>query len=686
MFRIRPREETGRSGKQSARQRIAGRRRSGGRRKDKQRRQKAAGPKRGILRRLVVWSLVAVIWIGLGLGGLAAWYASDLPELGDIARMTRPPNITLVARDGSPIASFGGIYGESVGLAELPPDLPRAVLAIEDRRFYRHFGFDPLGVARALWRNFRAGYIVQGGSTVTQQLAKNLFLSPQRSMKRKFQELLLALWLEYKFSKDQILTIYLNRVYLGGGAYGVDAASRLYFGKPARAVSLYEAALLAGLLKAPSKLNPVRDAEAAETRAALVLNAMTQAGYISPAEKADALSRKAVARPRLKGRAPYFADWIMAQLRDYLGGIGGDLKVRTTLDVKLQLIAEEELAAALASGGKEKGASQAAFISLDKDGAVRAMVGGGDYGESQFNRTTQALRQPGSAFKAIVYLTALERLDLTPDSRMQDAPVDFAGWKPSNYGDKYFGEVTLRESFARSLNSVAVRLTQQVGPRQVVETARRLGITSDLAVNGSIALGTSEVTLIDLTAAYAAFANGGYGVWPFGIEEIQSASGEVFYRRRAGGGPGRVIAPQQVTDMIGLMANVVEWGTGKRAQPGRPAAGKTGTSQDFRDALFVGFTGDLVAAAWFGNDDNSPMRRVTGGNLPAALWGSVMTRAYEGLPASPLDPSRLAEAEEGGEGGSFIDRILFSLTGGDGSEEAPSADRIERFFQPREKR
>ena len=464
----------------------------------------------------------------------------------------------------------------------------------------------------------------------------------------------------------------------------MDAASRLYFGKPARAVTLYEAALIAGLLKAPSKLNPVRDAEAADDRAMLVLNAMVEAGYISAADKAEAVSRKAVARPRLEGRAPYFADWIMAQLRDYLGGIGGDLKVRTTLDVKLQLIAEEELAAALAAGGKEKSASQAAFISLDKEGAVRAMVGGRDYSESQFNRTTQALRQPGSAFKAIVYLTALERLGLTPESPMQDAPVEFAGWKPSNYADKYYGEVSLRESFARSLNSVAVRLTQQAGARHVVETARRLGITSDLEVNGSIALGASEVTLIELTAAYAAFANGGYGVWPFGIEEIQSASGEVFYRRRHGGGPGRVIADQQVTDMVGLMTNVVEWGTGKRAQPGRPAAGKTGTSQDFRDALFVGFTGDLVAAAWFGNDDNSRMNRVTGGSLPAALWGRIVARAYEGLPVNAIDAQRVSEAEtEEGEG-SFIDRILQSLTGGKAAEA--ETDRLERFFQPREKR
>ena len=357
---------------------------------------------------------------------------------------------------------------------------------------------------------------------------------------------MLAFWLEYKFSKDQILTIYLNRVYLGGGAYGVDAAARLYFDKPARIITLYESALLAGLLKAPSKLNPARNAEGAEGRTALVLAAMVQAGFISDKERKAALSRKAKARPRLKGRAPYFAEWIMAQMHDYLGGIHTDLKVKTTLDSQLQAIAEQELAASLTQAGKARDVGQAALISLDASGAVRAMVGGRDYSESQFNRSTQALRQPGSAFKTFVYLTALERLELAPESRVLDAPVEISGWRPRNYGDKYYGEVSLRDSFARSLNSVSVRLALQAGPRQVAATAQRLGITADLATNGTIALGASEVTLIELTGAYAVFANGGHGVWPFGIEEIQSTSGEVFYRRRGGGGPGRVVAPGQL--------------------------------------------------------------------------------------------------------------------------------------------
>ena len=639
-------------------------------------------------RRLLIWGAVAAIWGGIALAAAVVWYAYDLPNVDDMDGVSRAPNVTIVSDDGTKIASFGGIYGEPVGIASLPPYLPQAVIAVEDRRFYDHFGVDLRGLARASWRNFRAGRIVEGGSTITQQLAKNLFLSPERTIRRKVQEILLALWLEHRFTKDQIFSIYLNRVYLGAGAYGVDAAARRYFGKSAREVSLYEAALLAGLLKAPSRLNPLRNPDQADSRTGLVLAAMQATGAISEAEAESAKAGGATASIAVEGWAPYFADWIMAQLSGYLGGIGTDVSVTTTLDPALQRIAEEELQALLAESGAARGVSQAAVVILDKNGAVRAMVGGQDYRESQFNRASQALRQPGSAFKPFVYLAGLETGVYTPDTKVLDAPIDIAGWRPRNYADKYYGEVTLRESFARSLNSVAVRITDQVGPKKVAAAAQRLGVTTELATNGSIALGTSEVTLLDLTAAYAAFANQGYGVWPHGIREISGARGQMLYRRQELAEPSRLVAPEDVRDMVDLMTAAVAWGSGKAANPGRWSAGKTGTSQGFRDAWFLGFSGPLIAGIWMGNDDNAPMKGVTGGSLPAQLWGRIIRRALEGQPDEPFaDPTLLAGSDgENAEGGGFIQRILTRLKTSSGADEDQNAHRLNRFLEPNENR
>jgi penicillin-binding protein 1A len=639
-------------------------------------------------RRLLIWGAVAAIWGGIALVAALVWYVYDLPNVDDMDGVSRAPNVTIVSDDGTKIASFGGIYGEPVGIASLPPYLPQAVIAVEDRRFYDHFGVDLRGLARASWRNFRAGRIVEGGSTITQQLAKNLFLSPERTIRRKVQEILLALWLEHRFTKDQIFSIYLNRVYLGAGAYGVDAAARRYFGKSAREVSLYEAALLAGLLKAPSRLNPLRNPDQADARTGLVLVAMQATGAISEAEAESAKAGGATASIAVKGWAPYFADWIMAQLSGYLGGIGTDVSVTTTLDPALQRIAEEELQALLAQSGAARGVSQAAVVILDKNGAVRAMVGGQDYRESQFNRASQALRQPGSAFKPFVYLAGLETGVYTPDTKVLDAPIDIAGWRPRNYADKYYGEVTLRESFARSLNSVAVRITDQVGPKKVAAAAQRLGVTTELAANGSIALGTSEVTLLELTAAYAAFANQGYGVWPHGIREISGARGQMLYRRQELAEPSRLVAPEDVRDMVDLMTAAVAWGSGKAANPGRWSAGKTGTSQGFRDAWFLGFSGPLIAGIWMGNDDNAPMKGVTGGSLPAQLWGRIIRRALEGQPDEPFaDPTLLAGSDgENPEGGGFIQRILTRLKTSSGADEDQNARRLNRFLEPNENR
>ena len=613
----------------------------------------------GRMTRLIRWSLVAGVWGFVLLGLVLAWYAYDLPDIEGLAKATRRPSISLLAVDGSPISSTGEVYGRSVTVAEVPPVLPQAVLAVEDRRFYRHWGIDLRGLARAFWVNLQAGEIVQGGSTITQQLAKVLFLTPERTLERKIQEALLAMWLERRFSKDEILSLYLNRVYLGSGTYGVDAAARRYFDKPASEVTLYEAAQLAGLLKAPSRYNPLSDYERAGARTRVVLNAMVEAGFVNAGEARQAMTTKP-GRPRLANRrARYYADWVMGQIGDFVGRIDADLTVVTTLDPRLQTIAEEELTALLAAGGQRQGAGQAAFVALAPGGAVRAMVGGRDYGESQFNRSVQALRQPGSAFKIFVYLAALEA-GWRPDDRLSDSPVAVGNWQPRNYDERYYGDVTLREGFARSLNSVAVRLTERVGREPVAEAAQRLGITSRLEVAPSLALGASEVTLLELTSAYAAFANRGRGVWPYGIVEIRDSEGRVIYRRR-GEGPGSLVGAHTVDQMTNLMTASVEWGTGKAARIGRPAAGKTGTSQEFRDAWFVGFTRELVAGAWFGNDDGAPMARVTGGGLPAQLWARVMTRALADQAPQPLAGG--GEVAVTDRVGGFLDRLIGRLTG-----------------------
>ncbi len=624
---------------------------------------KGAKRRSGIVRRaatLVRWSLIAAIWGFIALGSVLAWYAYGLPDIEGISQATRPPGITLVAADGTPISSSGEIYGRSVTVAELPPALPRAVLAVEDRRFYQHWGIDPRGLARAMWVNLKAGGVVQGGSTITQQLAKVLFLSPDRTLERTVQGALLALWLETRFTKDEILSLYLNRVYLGAGTYGVDAAARRYYGKPAERVGLYEAAQLAGLLKAPTRYSPANDPAAAAARTRVVLAAMVDVGYITDDQAAEALASKPAVRALAARRARYFADWIMAQVNDFVGRVDADLTVVTTLDSRIQTVAEQEVEALLDGEGAKRGAHQAAFLALSPDGAVRAMVGGRDYAQSQFNRAVQARRQPGSAFKPFVYLAALEN-GRRPDHRMVDEPVEVDGWRPRNYAGRYYGEVTLREAFARSLNSVAVRLSEEAGRQRVAEVARRLGISSELEVSPSIALGTSEVSLLELTGSYATFANRGRGVWPYGITEIRDASGRVLYRRQ-GGGPGRVVGGRAVDQMTDLMTAVVEWGTGKAAKLDRPAAGKTGTSQEFRDAWFVGFTNELVAGAWFGNDDDTPMKQVTGGGLPARLWGRVMTRALAGQPARPLPGGGVEVAASTGVEG-FFERLVERLTG-----------------------
>ncbi|MDP6351624.1 MAG: PBP1A family penicillin-binding protein [Alphaproteobacteria bacterium] len=582
--------------------------------------------RRSALVRLAYWGLIAGIWSVVAVGGLVATYAYDLPDIGSLTKAHRSPGITVTTAEGTVVATYGQVYAGPVTLEALPAELPRAVLATEDRRFYSHFGLDWIGLVRAAFANLKAGRVVQGGSTLTQQIAKNVFLSPARTVRRKVQELLLALWLEHRFTKDQLLTIYLNRVYLGAGAYGVEAASQRYFGKSARDLTLAESAMIAGLLKAPSRYAPTRDLARAQARAGQVLDNMVAAGLLAPEGAATAKAAPATATGALTDTpaARYFADWVIEQLPSYLGPTPEDLILVTTLDARAQQAAEDAIAEVL-NGAPEAAVGEAALVALDSSGAVRAMVGGRSYVRSQFNRATQARRQPGSAFKLFVYLAGIEA-GMSPDDRVTDSPVEIEGWSPRNYDGRFHGPMRLGDAFAQSSNVVAVKVAEQAGRDQVIRMAHRLGITADLPAAPSVALGAAEVSLIELTAAYGVIANQGRAIWPYGIDEIRGRDGAVLYRRQ-GSGPGPVLEQATVSTMDHLLRVVVSAGTGKQAQWAGPAAGKTGTSQDWRDAWFIGYGPRLVAGVWLGNDDSKPMNKVTGGGLPARIWSRFMSRA-----------------------------------------------------------
>jgi penicillin-binding protein 1A len=589
-----------------------------------------------LIGRLAYWSFVAGIWAAVGLAGLIAYQAGQLPPIDQLAVPKRPPNIAILAEDGSQLANRGDTGGASVHLAELPPYLPNAFIAIEDRRFYAHHGVDPIGIGRAVLRNLFGHGSMQGGSTLTQQLAKNLFLTQERTIARKIQEAILALWLEHKYSKAQILELYLNRVYFGSGAYGVEAAAEKYFGKRARVVSLSEAAVLAGLMKAPTKLAPNHNPAAANERAAQVIAAMLDEGMITQPMAKLALARPAQAvKESGAGSINYAADYVMDVLDDTIGAIDEDIVVTTTLSPAMQAAGEAALAEELDSKGGKFGVSQGALVAIDPNGAIKALVGGRNYADSQFDRAVAAHRQPGSAFKPFVYLAALER-GLTPDTMRDDAPLTIKGWQPENYSRDYLGPVSLTRALSLSLNTVAVRVGLETGPKVVAQTAHRLGIASDLQANASLALGTSEVTPLELVAAYAAFANGGIGVQPHVISRVRRADGKPLYQRKAASF-GRLIDPTHVAMMNTMLTETMLTGTARKADlPGWQAGGKTGTSQDFRDAWFVGYTSYLVAGVWLGNDDNSPTKKVSGGNLPVEIWSRFMKSAHFGVPPAPL--------------------------------------------------
>ena len=587
-------------------------------------------PKPGVRPRRWRWVYgiaLGTVWLAIALGALFAWLASELPEPRAIKSFEPPETIRLEYVDRSPFVSLDASGGTAVSLQDLPPWLPQAVVAVEDHRFYRHGGVDLRGIARAFFVNARAGAVREGASTLTQQLAKNLFLGPERRLKRKAQEVMLALWLEQKLSKDEILELYLNRVYFGAGAYGVEAAARRYFGKPAAQVTLAEAAILAGLLKAPSRYAPTVNPAGARMRAETVLDRMVAAGLASAAEVSKAQLAAVVIRDAPVG-GRYFADWVLDQVPDLVGSRNGSIVVVTTLDRAVQEAGDRSVSAYVKREGTAKGFSQAALVALEHDGAVRALVGGVDHATGPFNRALNAFRQPGSAFKPIVYLAGIEA-GLEPSSVFIDGPIAIAGWRPSNFDGTFIGEVTLAEALSRSINTVAVQVAERAGRGRVAAAARRLGITSPMPTVPSLALGAAEVTPIELTGAYAAIANGGTGVWPYAITEIRDERDNVLYRRE-GSGPGPAMATTTAAKLTRMMIDVIARGTGRAAQLDRPAAGKTGTSQDYRDAWFLGFTADLTAGVWVGNDDNTPMNRVTGGDVPARIWRDFMIAAHRG--------------------------------------------------------
>lgn len=571
-------------------------------------------------RRVMGWGLAVFLVV-------AVYFLWDLPGTDDVRPLETTPSITIIASDGSIIARYGGMKGDAINVKDLPPHVVEAVLAIEDRRFYDHFGVDPIGLSRAMAANVMAGHWVQGGSTITQQLAKNLFLSPDKNLRRKVQEALLALQIEYKFTKDEILSAYLNRVYFGSGAYGIDAAARTFFGKSPKELTLFEGAQLAGVLKAPSRYSPAADPKKSRERAIVVIRAMEEAGYLdakkAEREEKNAESRKIVETGDLNR---YFGDWVINQIDSFISSNDRDLKVYTTFNPRLQVLAEKQQENLFKDIKPEEKISQAALVTMSMDGAVLAMIGGRDYGQSQFNRATQAQRQPGSSFKPFVFLAAMEA-GWRPDDQILDAPITTGSYRPGNYEDKYYGPVSLTQALAYSLNTATIRLLQEVGMAHLLDVTQRLGFSQKFNPELATGLGASEATVLDMTGAYAVIANGGRQVWPWAVLSIKDKKGNVLYSRAPSDG-GQVFSRRDIAALDSMLVQVVARGTGQAAQLSRGhVAGKTGTTQNYRDAWFVGYTDRLITGVWMGNDDNTPMQRVSGGRYPARLWRNYMSDA-----------------------------------------------------------
>jgi penicillin-binding protein 1A len=610
-----------------------------------------------------LWILLAIFTVLLSAGAFAAlagWrhlertYFVDLPEVPAreaLYEMNRAPAIRFYDRNGVMLASRGPKHGDRVFVRQLPDHVRDAFLAAEDRRFFQHRGVDPIAIWRAWRANRAAGRVVEGGSTITQQLAKTLFLTPDQTMTRKIQEAELARRIEQRLSKDEILELYLNRIYFGANTFGIDGASRTYFDKPAAQLNLSEAALLAALPKAPSQLALHRNMKGALVRQRLVLQRMLREGWITEAEMAAAIANP----PQLAATAladdgdiGYALDYATTEVLRLVGSESTDLDVWLTIDGKLQEQGGEVLRSVLQADGRTAGASQAAMVSISEEGAIRTLIGGVDYGESVFNRAVQARRQPGSSFKPLVYAAALEAGVLPSDVRV-DEPLDIGGWKPRNYGGGHRGPVTVQAALAASINTISVKLAQEAGPTAIAGLARRFGITTVPAdAQLSIALGAYEVPLIEMVSAYQVFQQQGLRLTPYIVEEIRTVRGEPVYRH-ATASPVPAYDIIRSSMMVRMMQSVITSGTGTGANIGRPAAGKTGTSQNWRDAWFIGFTPDIATGVWVGNDDDRPMNRVTGGELAARAWARYMTAAHAFLPPREFDwllPEPEPEMEE----------------------------------------
>jgi penicillin-binding protein 1A len=594
------------------------------------------------LAKLVV--LVAVLG-SLAAAGAMLWALHDFPAEKPVGG-NNESSLLLEAANGETLGRVGPLKLADAARADFPDDLVNAVVGIEDRHFFTHPGFDPQGILRALQRNIAAGTIVEGGSTITQQLVKMRFLGHERTLLHKLREALVAVWLDTQLDKNEILTRYLNSVYLGNGAYGMSAAARLYFSKGLSELTLPEAAMLAGLIRAPSRENPLQNLEAAQARAAVVLEAMRDNGAIDARTAENAAAQPAVLHlsEQALPATTWFADWVA---RDATKAIGrGNMRLRTTMMPALQKLAEEAVASVLAKDGAERRASQAALVAMRPDGAVVAMVGGRDYPSNQFNRAVDAQRQPGSAFKLFVYFAAL-RKGLTPNDTIDASPVDIKGWHPENFDERRYGRMTLAEAFAKSINTAAARLAQQVGLNQVIGAARDLGVTGALPAVPSLALGAADMNLLELTAAYAAVKAGKMPIKPWGVAGFGVGPQPRLQSMGPPIGGTQSLQPYQ-KPLLELMLGVLRNGTGRAAALDGFAAGKTGTSQNYGDAWFIGFNDSLVAGVWVGNDDHTPMKRVTGGTLPAAIWKRFMTEAATVMartpPAAEVPPQPAAEA------------------------------------------
>ncbi len=621
------------------------------------------GPARSPLQLVLYWTAVVGVWGLIFVVAFFAVFAWDLPDTSKLYDVKRQPSISYLDRSGALVAVRGSQYAPPINLDKLPPYVPKAFIAIEDRWFYWHVGFNPWGIIRSQAYNLtHRGGPLRGGSTITQQLARNLFLTPNQTYRRKAQELILAVWLEASFSKREILELYLNRVYFGAGAYGIEAAAQRYFGKPASQLSIGESALLAGMMKGPSRYSPVSATDRAARRATIVLDEMVRTRAITAEQRNEAFRTPVRVNPVLANqRAQSFTDWVDDQVRSLVGEPTEDLVVETTLDLPIQAGAEQALRRGVIAN-ETSGIQQGALVAIDGEGRIRAYVGGANYAESQFDRATVARRQAGSAFKPFVYLTAMEQ-GRTPAVQVVDEPLKIGAWEPKNYTNDFKGPMTLQSALAQSINTVAARLANEVGTGNVASTARRLGITSHIQLDPSMALGAVEVSPLEMAQAYAPFANGGFLARGYGIERIRTASGKVLYDHGVDRGERKaVIGSPALQYMNQMMRQVIVGGTGTRARvPGYDIAGKTGTTSDYRDAWFVGYTGGFVAAVWVGKDDNTPMRRVTGGGAPAVIWRDFMTAALPRLkteaipggvitppPAEAINPDPIGDLIDGG--------------------------------------